>query len=131
MSTAYNPQSDRQTERSNKVLEGYLRIFVNHQQDDWYELVPLAEHAYNNSATNAHKLTPFFTNYSFHAQTQWMKAREAQNAGATMYRHWMQNIHQQAKQTFRNMRESMKKYYDRKATQPLDIEIRDLIMLNS
>jgi len=51
MSTAYHPRTDGQTERTNQVLEGYLRIFVNYDQNDWYQLLPLAEHAYNNSAT--------------------------------------------------------------------------------
>jgi len=59
MSTAYHPQTDGQTERTNQVLEGYLRTFVNYDQNDWYQLLLLAEHAYNNSATNAHKMTPF------------------------------------------------------------------------
>ena len=54
MSTAYHPQTDGQTERTNQVLEGYLRNFVNYDQNDWYQLLPLAEHASNNSVTNAH-----------------------------------------------------------------------------
>ena len=70
MSTAYHPQTDGQTERTNQVLEGYLRSFVNYDQDDWYQLLPLAEYAYNNSITNAHKMTPFFANYGFHPQTE-------------------------------------------------------------
>jgi len=131
MSTAYHPQTDGQTERTNQELEGYLRTFVNYDQDDWYQLLPLAEHAYNNSATNAHKMTPFFANYGFHPQTEWMKEREAHNPGATMYAYWMQDIHRQAKQTLENTRESMKKYYDRKATEQPSIEVGDLVMLNA
>jgi len=57
MSTAYHPQTDGQTERTNQVLEGYLRNFVNYDQDDWYQLLPLVEFAYNNSATNAHGMS--------------------------------------------------------------------------
>jgi len=81
MSTAYHPQTDGQTERTNKVLERYIRTFVNYDQNDRYQLLPLAEHAYNNSATNAHKMTLFFANDGFHPQTEWMKEREAHNPG--------------------------------------------------
>jgi len=131
MSTAYHPQTDGQTERTNQVLEGYLRTFVNYDQNDWYQLLPLVEHAYSNSATNAHKMTPFFATYGFHPQTAWMKEREAHNPGATLYAHWMQDIHQQAKQTLENTGESMKKYCDRKAKEQPRIEIGDLVMLNA
>ena len=77
MSTAYHPQTDRQTERVNEVLGGYLQIFVNYDQDDWYHLLPLAEYAYNNSVTTADDMTPFFTNSGYHSQTEWLKEREA------------------------------------------------------
>jgi len=87
MSTAYHPQSDGQTERVNQVLGGYLPIFVNYDQDDWYHLLPLAEFAYNSSVTNAHNMTPFFANYSYHPQTEWLKEREARNPGANLYAH--------------------------------------------
>jgi len=50
MSMAYHPQTDGQTERTNQVLEDHLQTFVNYDQDDWYQLLPLAKHAYNNSA---------------------------------------------------------------------------------
>ena len=48
MSSAYHPQTDGQTKWTNKVLEGYLRNLVNYDQNDWYQLLPLAEHAFNN-----------------------------------------------------------------------------------
>ena len=131
MSTACHPQTDGQTERTNQVLEGYLRTFVNYDQNDWYQLLPLAEHAYNNSATNAHKMTPFFAKYGFHPQTEWIKEKEAHNPWATMYAHGMQKIHRQAKQTRENTRESLRKYYDRKATEQPSIEVGDLVMLNA
>ena len=46
--TAYHPQGDRQTERVNQELEQYLQLFVNQHQDDWMDLLPLAEFQYNN-----------------------------------------------------------------------------------
>ena len=66
MSTAYHPQTDGQTERTNQVLECYLGNFVNYNQNDWYQLLPLAQHAYNTSVTNAHAMSPFYAHYGFH-----------------------------------------------------------------
>ena len=131
MSTAYHPQTDGQTERTNQTLVGYLRNFVNYDQNDWYQLLPMAEHAYNNSATNTHGMSPSYANYGFHPQTEWMKEREAQNPGAELYAHWMQTTHQRAKKALQKTREDMSKYYDGKARQQLDIKVGDLVMLNA
>lgn len=35
LSTAYHPQTDGQTERTNQEIEQYLRLFINHRQDNW------------------------------------------------------------------------------------------------
>jgi len=109
MSTAYHPQTDRQTERTNQVLEGYLRNFINYGENDWYQLPPLAEYTYNNSKASAHKLTPDFAKYGFHPQTHRMKEREAQSPGATMYTHWMKLVQKNARTSHEQTREAMKK----------------------
>ena len=91
------------------MLEGYLRNFVNYDQNDWYQLLPLAEYAYNYSKASTHELTRFFANYGFHAKTEWMKERETQNPGATMYSHWMKTIQEQVRTTLEQTHEAMKK----------------------
>ena len=65
-STAYHPQTDGQTERVNQILEQYLRIYVNYQQDDWVNLLPLAEFAYNNAKHSSTDCSPFYANFGFH-----------------------------------------------------------------
>jgi len=42
-SIAWYPQTDGQTERVNQKLNQFLCLFVNKQQDDWYDLLPIAE----------------------------------------------------------------------------------------
>jgi len=37
LSTAYYPQTDRQTERVNQELEQYLRVFIGHRQEQWLD----------------------------------------------------------------------------------------------
>ena len=44
---AYHPQTDGQTEQINQEVEQYLWLFVNYQQDDWTEWLPLVEFSYN------------------------------------------------------------------------------------
>ena len=41
LSTAYHPQTDGQSERTNQTMEGLLRIFCNHQANDWAKWLPL------------------------------------------------------------------------------------------
>jgi len=37
LSIAFYPQIDRQTERVNQELEQYLRMFIDHRQEQWLE----------------------------------------------------------------------------------------------
>ena len=59
MTTAYHPQANRKAERTNQELKQYLRKCANHQQDNWPELVPLAEYAYNTTKTQRTDFTPY------------------------------------------------------------------------
>ena len=73
----------------------------------------------------------FFANYSYHPQTEWLKEREAQNPGADMYGHWMQSIHQKAREFLEKTREAIGRYYNQHARQQPDFKIGDLVMLNT
>ena len=66
MSTAFHPQTDGQTERTNRTLEEMLRHFVGPSQDDWDLKLPCAEFAVNNSMKAATGSTPFFLNHGRH-----------------------------------------------------------------
>jgi len=48
LSMAFHPQTDRQMERMIQELEQYLRMFINHRQEQWPEWLGTAEFAYNN-----------------------------------------------------------------------------------
>jgi len=64
LSTAYHPQTDGQTERINQELEQYLRVFIDHRQEQWLDWLGTAEFAYNNKIHAATKTSPFKANYS-------------------------------------------------------------------
>jgi len=56
------PEGNGQTECMNQTLEQYLCVYCNYQQDNWSELLPLAEFAYNNAPSATTSIFPFFTN---------------------------------------------------------------------
>jgi len=58
-STAWHPQTDGQIERVNQELDQYLQLFVNERQDDWYNLLPMAEFQHNNHIHSATQQPPF------------------------------------------------------------------------
>jgi len=58
LSTAYHPQTDGQTERQNQIVEHYLRVYTNFQQDDWARWLPLAMFVYNNTVHSSTGMTP-------------------------------------------------------------------------
>ncbi|PNH26348.1 hypothetical protein BJF96_g10337 [Verticillium dahliae] len=76
LSTAFHPQTDGQTERTNQTLEQYLRCYINYQQDDWVTLLPIAQFAYNSSPSESTKESPFYANYGYNP-TAYAERREA------------------------------------------------------
>ena len=62
-STAYHQQTNGQSERLVQRLKEYLRIFINYQQDDWFNYLPYAEFAFNNSHHTSIGMSPFKATY--------------------------------------------------------------------
>ena len=64
--TAYHPQTDGQTKRTNQTLEQYLRHYINFKQNNWIDLLLLAQFAYNNHQHSTTRISPFYANYGKH-----------------------------------------------------------------
>ena len=61
--TSFHPQTNGQTERDNAILEQYLQGYINYQQDNWTEILSMAEFAYNNTVSATTSITRFFAFY--------------------------------------------------------------------
>lgn len=64
--SGYHPEADGQTERVNQTLEQYIQIYCTYQQDNWSDLLPMAEFAYNNALNASIGVSPFFANKGYH-----------------------------------------------------------------
>jgi len=64
--SGYHLEANSQAERTNQTLEQYLYIYCNYQQDNWSELLPLVEFAYNNAPSATTGVFLFFANKGYY-----------------------------------------------------------------
>jgi len=96
--SGYHPEGDGQTERTNQTLEQYLRVYCNYQQDNWSELLPLAEFAYNNTPSATTGITPFFANKGYHPNLTVHPERDLASARARDFVTDLDELHQELRQ---------------------------------
>ena len=56
---AYHPQMDGQFKHVNQSVEQYLQIYGNEEQNDWVNLLPLAQFIHNSWMNKSTGVTPF------------------------------------------------------------------------
>src|SRR6266481_1186669 len=93
----YHPEGDSQTERTNQTLEQYLRVYCNYQQDNWAELLPLAEFAYNNMPSATTRITPFYANKGYHPNVTVHPEHDLASARACDFITDLDELHQELK----------------------------------
>jgi hypothetical protein len=130
MSTSFRPQTDGQTEKVNQSVELYVRTFCNYEQDDWRDLLPLAEYAYNNSVTTGTGLSPFYANYGYHPRTNWPTKEEVKNPASEVYVHYVKSVHELCKEGLEKARKRMARYYDLHVKEAPAYKVGDLVMIN-
>jgi len=114
LSTAYHPQTDRQTERINQKLEQYLRVFINHRQEQWPDWLETAEFAYNNKIHTATKISPFKANYGQDPRMGFEGRKKGKYEAAGKFVERMKKIQKKAKAVLGKAQEEMKKFANRR-----------------
>jgi len=64
--SGYHLEANGQVEQTNQTLEQYFHVYYNYQQNNWSELLALAEFAYNNAPSATTGVFPFFANKGYH-----------------------------------------------------------------
>ena len=87
-STPYHPRTDGQSERTNQWLKQYLRFWVNHHQDNWRQLLPMAEYAHNSWRSETTKTTPYQTLMGYNLAADWRPISTTVPAPITRLEQW-------------------------------------------
>jgi len=95
--TAYYSQTDGQTERINQELEQYLRVFIDHRQEQWPDWLGTAEFAYNNKIYIVTKISPFKANYGQDPRMGFEGRRKGKYEMAGKFVERMKKIQEEAK----------------------------------
>lgn len=128
-STAFHPQSDGQTERTNQTLEIYLRHFVSLSHDDWDRLLATAEFAYNSAWQESVKASPFMLNFGQEARTP-LGLGNAQVPAAGTFVGRLSDGLTRAKSTLNDARQRIKSFADQKRRE-LELEVGDSVLLST
>jgi len=97
LSTAFHPQTNRQTERVNQELEQYLRMFIDYRQEQWPDWLGTAEFAYNNKMHSSTKVLSFKANYGQDSRIEFEMRRKGKYKGAEKFVMKMKEIQEKAK----------------------------------
>ena len=129
--TAYHPQGDGQTEQVNQELEQYLWLFINHRQDDWARLLPLAEFQYNHIHSSTQH-SPFLldTGQEPHMGFE-PNLQQSHLESVNEFKDWMKNTLEEAKAALAKSKDDMTKYYNWKCTPALNYQPGDMVYLDS
>jgi hypothetical protein len=137
-STSDHPRTDGQTEIVNQWLDTYLRIYCCYQQDDWCDLLPLAEFAYNSATHSSTGKSPFFWLYGFNPRgpddgappppSDDRRLNDADGiARAEVLRESLAVVREQAEQA----KAIQKKYYDEGRVAPPPFKVDDWVYLDA
>jgi len=131
LSTAFHPQTDGQTEQTNQELEQYLRMFINHRQEQWPEWLGTAEFAYNNKVNTSTKVSPFRANSGRDLRMGFEMKKQEKSEGAREFTERMKRIQEEAQAALKRAQEEIKKQADRKRGETEEYRVGDLVMLST
>ena len=109
----------------NQTLEQYLRIYSNYQQDNWSELLPLAEFSYNNAPSATTRVSPFFANKGYHPNITVHPERNLSSARAREYSVDLNSLHQFLREEMAHAQERYQGPADARRSPAPDFKVGD------
>ena len=128
-SSAYHPQTDGQTERTNQILEDMLRACALQYGTSWDKSLPYVEFSYNNSYQKSLKMAPFEVLYGRKCRTPlfWSQTGESQVFGPEILQEAEKQVH--AVRQNLKIAQSRQKSYEDTRRRDLEFQIGDYVYL--
>ena len=131
LSMAYHLETDGQTERTNQELEQYLRMYVNHRQNNWAEWLATAEFSFNNKVYIATKSLPFQVNYRKEPRMGFDIRKKGKNEKAEKFGREMKERHEQARAALVKSQKEMKRQADRSRKETEEYRVGDKVLIST
>jgi len=131
LSTAYHPQSDGQSERTNQEVEQALRTVISFHQDDWVDWLPVIEFALNNRYHTGLKTTPFYANYGYHPHIGSLPRVSSPIESVEDFVEHLHEIQKNTEKSLTQAAEDMKRFYDRRRSPTPEFEIGQKVLLDN
>ena len=129
--SGYHPEGDRQTEQSNQTLEQYLSVYCNYQQDNWSDLLPLMEFAYNNMPSATTGVLPFFANKGYHPNLAMHPEHDLSSARAREYAVDLESLHEFLRIEMAAAQKCYQGPADVKRSHPPDFKVGDQVFVKA
>jgi len=129
--SSYHPEGNGQTERSNQTLKQYLCIYCNYQQDNWADLLPLVEFAYNNTPSATTGVSPFFANKGYHPNISVYPQCDMTSTRAHDYTVNLESLHQYLHEEMANAQLHYQGPADAKHTLAPDFKVGDQVYVKA
>ena len=131
LSTAFHPQIDGQTERINQELEQYLRMFIDHRQEQWPEWLGTTEFIYNNKVHMGTKVLPFQVNHGQNPRMGFELRKKGKHKGAGKFAERMKKVQEEAKAVLQKAQENIKQHVDIERGEAEEYRVGDLVLLST
>ena len=131
LSMAYYPETDRQIERTNQKLKQYLRIYVNHRQNNWAKWLATAEFAFNNKVYTVTKMSLFQVNYGREPRMGFDIRKKGKNDKAEEFVKEMKKRHEEAKAALVKSQEEMKRQADRSRKEVEEYRVGNKVLIST
>jgi hypothetical protein len=125
LSTANHQQTDGQSERKIQEIQALLRNYLDYEQTNWIELLPVVQYALNDAVSATTKVTPNFAVFGTIREKGWDIPTDEDTPLAERMKSYHRNIqmeHHWAKEQY-------KKYYDQKRSEAPTLNKGDRVYL--